>query len=65
MVLPSFDFDHAIARANLDGKEYYIELTSSYYPFGALGDNLYKAFVLNVDNDPARKMEPIYLNPST
>ena len=65
MPLPSFDFDHAIARAKLDGKEYYIELTSSYYPFAAMGENLYKAFVLNIDNDSTKKAEPIYLTPST
>jgi predicted Zn-dependent protease len=65
MPLPSFDFDHAIAKAFLDGKEYYIELTSPYYPFAALGDNLYKAFVLNIGNDSTKKMEPFYLTPST
>jgi hypothetical protein len=35
MSLPSFEFDHALAKAYLEGKEYYIELTSSVFPFAA------------------------------
>jgi tetratricopeptide (TPR) repeat protein len=65
MSLPSFDFDHAIAHAKLDGKDYYIEMTSSYYPFAALGQSLYKAFVLDVDNDTSKMNEPFYLAPTT
>jgi tetratricopeptide (TPR) repeat protein len=63
--LPSFDFDHAIAKAILDGKEYYIELTSSYYPFATLGESLIKAVVLEVNNDTTMKTSPKVLSPST
>lgn len=65
IALPSFDFDHAIAKATLDGKDYYIELTSSYYPFGALGDSHISAVTLDVDDDKQVKIAPQYLNPST
>jgi hypothetical protein len=62
--LPSFDFDHAIAKANLDGKEYYIELTSSYFPFAALGEDLIKAIILDVNNDSSINVIPqaLYTN---
>jgi len=63
MLLPSFDFDHAIAKATLDGKEYFIELTSPYFPFGTLSETLLKAYVLQVNNDTTLKEVPIILNP--
>ncbi len=65
MSLPSFNFDHAIAKAFLDGKEYYIELTSNYYPFAALGESLLNAVVLDIDNDPATHVVPKLLSPVT
>ncbi len=64
-VLPSFDFDHAIGHATLDGKEYYIELTSSSYPFATIGTNLKDALVLNVNNDLSQKTQAFFLNPPT
>ena len=63
--LPSFEFDHCIAKARLDGTDYYIELTSPYFPFSAMGDNLLKAFVLEINNDSANKTIPITLNPTS
>ena len=63
--LPSFEFDHAIAKAKLDGTDYYIELTSPYFPFSTMGDNLLKAFVLEINNDTANKIVPITLNPTS
>jgi tetratricopeptide (TPR) repeat protein len=64
MNLPSFDFDHAIAKAFLDGKEYYIELTSGNFPFATLNEELISAVVLDIDNDP-EKVVPKFLNPIT
>lgn len=63
--IPSFDFDHAIAKANLDGKDYYIELTSSYYPFAALGESHINAVVLEVNNDSSVRVVPKALTPAT
>jgi transglutaminase-like putative cysteine protease len=65
MNLPSFNFDHAISKVFPDGKEYYIELTSNYLPFAALGDQDLKAVVLDVDNDPAHNVTPKILSPET
>lgn len=62
--LPSFDFDHAIARAHLDGKDYYIELTSPYFPFSALGESHVGAVILDVNNDSTVKTSPVFLNPA-
>jgi tetratricopeptide (TPR) repeat protein len=64
MKLPSFDFDHAIAKAILDGKEYYIELTSSYLPFASLDGSLIGAVVLDINNDP-EKVSPKILDPTS
>jgi len=64
MRLPSFDFDHAIAKATLDGTEYYIELTSGYLPFASLDWSLIDAVTLDINNDP-EKVVPKKLNPGT
>lgn len=64
MILPSIEFDHAIARTIIDGKEYYIELTNDYNPFSTIYYGLMKSFALAVDKDNP-KSEPIYLDPKT
>lgn len=46
MVLPSMEFNHCIALAKIDGKDYYIELTDNNLPFGSLPSNLYGALSL-------------------
>lgn len=50
--LPTTAFNHCIVKANLDGKEYFLELTDKYLPFKALPRSLYKAnaLVVNLDN---------------
>ncbi len=48
IVLPSLEFNHCIAKAFLDGKEYYIELTDSYLPFTSLPNNLINASILEI-----------------
>jgi tetratricopeptide (TPR) repeat protein len=61
---PSFNFDHAIAKAWLDGKEYYMELTSPYFPFATLNESLIKANVLDISKDSDNACLKT-LNPST
>jgi transglutaminase-like putative cysteine protease/predicted Zn-dependent protease len=48
MVLPSMEFNHCVALAKIDGKDYYVELTDSYLPFGSLNYNLNGALSLNI-----------------
>jgi len=48
MILPSLEFNHCIAKASLDGKEYYIELTDNYLPFASLPNNLVGALILEI-----------------
>jgi hypothetical protein len=64
MNLPSFDFDHAMAKASLDDKEYYIELTSGYLPFAALDGSIIEAVTLDINND-TENVIPKRLNPVT
>ncbi len=65
MTLPSFNFDHAISKVILDGNVYYIELTSNYLPFAALGEQDLKAVVLDAGNDTANNVIPKILSPDT
>lgn len=62
---PSFDFNHAMAKAKLDGKDYFLELTSSYMPFAALGEADLKATILEVNNDTTVVTNPKVLDPPT
>lgn len=48
MALPSVDFNHCIAKATLDGKAYFIELTDRYLPFASLPNNLVNSSVLEI-----------------
>lgn len=49
--LPSQGFNHCIAKVNLEGKEYFLEMTDKYLPFKALPMSLYEANALVVDFD--------------
>jgi len=53
MPLPSIDFNHCIVKANIDGKEVFIELTNKYLPYRALPTSLYKANALVISFDKA------------
>ena len=48
IILPSVEFNHCIARAMLDNKSYYIELTDNYLPFASLPNNLNGALILEI-----------------
>ena len=48
MSLPSVEFNHCIAKAVLDNKSYYIELTDNYLPFASLPNNLNGAEILEI-----------------
>lgn len=52
MILPSLEFNHCIAKAKLDGADYYIELTDNYLPFASLPNSLTNALILDI---PPRK----------
>jgi tetratricopeptide (TPR) repeat protein len=45
---PSVDFNHCIVKANLDNKDYYIELTDNDLPFLSLPNNLPGATILEI-----------------
>lgn len=48
ILLPSVEFNHCIAKAVLDKKSYYIELTDNYLPFASLPNNLNGAIALEI-----------------
>ncbi|WEK33510.1 MAG: DUF3857 domain-containing protein [Candidatus Pseudobacter hemicellulosilyticus] len=53
MVLPTMEFNHCIAKARLDNKEYYLELTDNQLPFASIPNNLLSALMLEI---PAKKL---------
>jgi len=50
MVLPSVEFNHCIVKAELDNKNYFIELTDNYLPFASLPNNLNGASIVEIPN---------------
>lgn len=65
LALPSMDFEHVIAKVKIDGKDYYIEMTSDKNSYKTIGYNLKKAFALEISDDPNKKVEPMFLDPDT
>jgi tetratricopeptide (TPR) repeat protein len=57
IILPCVEFNHCIAKAVLDKKEYYIELTDNYLPFSALPNNILDAAVLEI---PSKSIKARY-----
>jgi hypothetical protein len=48
LVLPSTDFNHCIAKVNIDGEEQFLELTDKYLPYKALPRSLAGATALEI-----------------
>lgn len=53
--LPSLEFNHCIAGAELDGKKYYIELTSDYFPFSCYSSDIHLAKGLEIFDKNSNK----------
>jgi predicted Zn-dependent protease len=51
MLLPSVEFNHCIVKTQLDGKEYFLELTDNDLPFASLPYNLHNAAYLVISSD--------------
>jgi transglutaminase-like putative cysteine protease len=64
MMLPGIEFNHCIAKANLDGDDYYIELTDDNLPFGALYPSVNNAFVLDIYKNSDKPSEAKFLSDS-
>ncbi|WP_308993363.1 DUF3857 domain-containing protein [Mariniflexile litorale] len=48
IVLPNTDFNHCIAKVEIDGKEQFLELTNKYLPFKSLPTSLRGATALEI-----------------
>lgn len=55
IVLPSFNFNHCIAKLQANNQEYYLELTDKSLPFKSLPNSLYGALALNISNTLDKK----------
>ncbi|MEX1002502.1 MAG: DUF3857 domain-containing protein [Crocinitomicaceae bacterium] len=51
MELPSINFNHCIAKVNVNGEERFVELTTDLYPFATISSSLEGAFILEIDPD--------------
>ncbi|MCX2575296.1 transglutaminase domain-containing protein [Pedobacter sandarakinus] len=49
LLLPSIDFNHCIAKANINGQDYYLELTSNSLPFGTFYNSDLSSPILNIN----------------
>lgn len=64
MPLPSINFNHCMATINMNGKDYYIELTSQYLPFKCLYNSQINSTLLDIGGQPDN-VSTQYLDPST
>lgn len=64
MVIPTIDFNHCIAKVQLNGQDYYIELTSQYLPFRCIYAGELNSALLDISDDNAINTIK-YLNPAT
>ncbi len=60
MELPSIEFNHCIAKVNLEGEEKFVELTTDLYPFSTVSASLEGSFILEIDPDN-KEIEPRFL----
>jgi tetratricopeptide (TPR) repeat protein/transglutaminase-like putative cysteine protease len=66
LLLPSIDFNHCIGNITIDGKEYFVELTSDKNGFRSYPNTLKNAFALKIyDEQEGTSQEPFYLLPPT
>ncbi|MDB5115598.1 MAG: hypothetical protein JWQ79_1090 [Mucilaginibacter sp.] len=64
MVLPTIDFNHCMAKVNLNNKDYYFELTSKYLPSGSIYTQSLNSSMLEIGGtDQVKAIK--YLNPAT
>lgn len=63
MLLPSIDFNHCMAKVNLDNKDYYFELTSKYLPFTSIYTQYLNSSLLDIGTEGTSAIK--YLNPVT
>ena len=66
LILPSMEFNHCIAKADLDDKTYYIELTDNNLPFASLPNEDLAASMLEIPYRTAQEQVMLKkLNPVT
>ncbi|MGV3596352.1 MAG: tetratricopeptide repeat protein [Bacteroidota bacterium] len=66
LLLPSIDFNHCIGNVTIDGKEYFVELTSEKNGFTSHPTILKNSYALKVyDELEGTSQEPSYLAPAT
>ena len=65
MLLPETGFNHCIAKANLDGRDYYIELTDMDLPFASVPRDIKGAVMLEIPakNQAAASKDISLINP--
>ena len=64
MPLPSIDFNHCMAKVNINNSDYYIELTSQCLPFKSLYTTSLYSTLLDI-SDSDKPVNIKYLDPST
>ncbi len=65
MPLPSIDFNHCIAKVNLDGQDYFVELTADNLPFSSGTRSIKRTFALEIPRGESRSVTGTVINPST
>lgn len=62
VVFPSTNFNHCIVKANVDNKEYYLELTNPYLSFASLPTSVENAQILEIPYQNVENLEAKTIN---
>ena len=65
MPLPTIDFNHCMAKVNLNNQDYYIELTSQYLPFRCLYGSALNSTLLDINDESVPTDAISFLHPTT
>ena len=65
MALPSINFNHCIAKVNLNNEDYYVEMTSDNLPFASASSSIKNVFTLEIPKDQSVKSDAKIINPKT
>lgn len=65
MILPSIDFNHCIAKVNLDEKDYFVELTTDNLPFSSGLSSMKNVFTLEIPSQTGIEVEARIIDPES
>jgi len=62
LTIPNIGFNHCIVKANLDGKEYFLEMTDKFLPFNSISNTNIRAKALVIGKDKSENENSVIID---